>query len=245
MTIYGRDDYQLRTPRGNPAVLSARDDTSDLSVIGSTFEGVAGSGLVDEYGLQSLYVTGRFVDVGAHVGAVTIAVLLDNPDATAVCVEPIPENVAVLRENLALNGLTDRAEVIEGAVGTSVVHYKWSGTEHLETNRFISNGLGIVFGQDWPHEALSVREVKLAELLPCEAMKLDCEGGEWALFRDALMGSVPLIFGEYHGEPGPTGVSKALGKTHEVTIGHVDEMAGAFRAVKRHKTRTVSPRRAK
>lgn len=231
MTIYGRDDYQLRTPRGNPAVLSARDDTSDLSVIGSTFAGVAGSPLVDEYHLADLHITGRFVDVGAHIGSVTIAVLLDNPDATAICVEPIPENVAVLRENLALNGLTDRAEVIEGAVGTDTVHYMWSGTEHLETNRFISNGAGIVFGQDWPHAALAVREVDLGELLPCEAMKLDCEGGEWALFRDKRIAQVPLIFGEYHGEPGPAGVRKALRRSHDVTIGHVDAMAGAFRAV--------------
>jgi FkbM family methyltransferase len=233
VTIYGRDDYQLRTPRGNPAVMQARDDTSDLSVIGSSFAGVAGSGLVDEYHLASLHITGRFVDVGAHVGSVTVAVLLDNPEATAICVEPIPENVAVLRENLELNGLTDRATVIEGAVGTSLVHYKWTGTEHLETNRYISNGAGIVFGQDWPHEELVVREVTLAELLPCEAMKLDCEGGEWALFTQRGIAKVPLIFGEYHGDPGPAGVTKALGKSHDVTFGQIDAMAGAFRAVLR------------
>lgn len=244
MTIYGRDDYQLRTPRGNVAVMQARDDTSDLSVIGSTFSGVAGSGLVDEYHLADLHVSGRFVDVGAHVGAVTVAVLLDNPTATAICVEPIPENVSILRQNLELNHLTGRAIILEGAVGTDLVHYNWSGSEHLETNRFISNGAGIVFGQDWPHEELPVRKVSLAELLPCEAMKLDCEGGEWALFGDPLIGSVPLIFGEYHGEPGPAGVTKALRKTHDVEFGQIDEMAGAFRAVKRHKSPAVSPRRA-
>lgn len=233
MTIYGRDDYQLRTPRGNPVIMSARDNTSDLSVIGSSMAGVAGSGLVDEYHLADLHVAGRFVDIGAHVGSVVVAVLIDNPDATAICVEPIPENVAVLRENLALNGLEDRAQVIEGAVGTDTIHYNWSGTEHLVTNRFISNGAGIVFGQDWPHETLTVRKVGLTELLPCEAMKLDCEGGEWALFKQRGIGKVPLIFGEYHGEPGPDGVRAALGKTHDVTIGQVDAMAGAFRAVRK------------
>lgn len=233
MTIYGHGDYPLRTPRGVPAVLEARDDTSDLAVIGSSFAGVAGSGLVDEYGLASLYISGRFVDVGAHVGAVTVAVLLDNPDATAVCVEPIPENVEVLRANLAHNGLTDRTTVIEGAVGTRTVHYNWSGTETLETNRFISNGSGTVFGGEWPHETLTVRRVPLRELLPADAMKLDCEGGEWLLFRERGIAKVPLIFGEYHGEPGPDGVTAALGKTHEVTFGQIDEMAGAFRAVRR------------
>ena len=234
MTLYGiKDDDRMTTPRGAPAVMQARDDTSDLSVIGSTFAGVAGSGLVDEYHLADLHVSGRFVDVGAHIGTVTVAVLLDNPEATAICVEPIPENVAVLVSNLAANGLSDRATVIVGAVGTDHVYYQWQGTEHLETNRFIANSAGLVFGEEWPHVELKVREVKLAELLPCDAMKLDCEGGEWALFRQRGIGKVPYIFGEFHGNPGPDGVTAALGKTHEVTFGQVDSMAGAFRAVLR------------
>lgn len=233
MTIYGRDDYQLRTPRGNPAVLEARDDTSDLSVIGSTFAGVAGSGLVDEYHLADLHITGRFLDIGAHVGSVVVAVLLDNPEATAICVEPIPENVAVLRHNLELNGLTDRAEVIEGAVGTDTLYYRWSGTEHLETNRFIANGAGTVFGSEWPSETITVRTVALKELLPAEAMKLDCEGGEWALFKDKRIGEVRYIFGEFHGAPGSDGVQKALGKTHDVQFEHIGDVAGNFRSVRR------------
>ena len=93
------------TPRGNVARMAVRPGTSDLSVVGATMTGVAGSGATDEYRLAGLSVEGRFVDVGAHVGAVTVAVLLDNPGALAVCVEPVPENVAVLRQNLALNGL--------------------------------------------------------------------------------------------------------------------------------------------
>jgi len=213
--------------------MEARDDTSDLSVIGSTFAGVAGSGLVDEYGLADLHVSGRFVDVGAHIGTVTVAVLLDNPDATAVCVEPIPENVAVLRHNLRLNNLTERATVIEGAVGTDKVFYKFSGTEHLETNRFISNSTGLVFGQTWTSEELPVKTIILGELLPCDAMKLDCEGGEWALFQDRRIGEVPLLFGEYHYGGGAKDVKRLLRKSHTVTFDYIGDVAGNFRAVAR------------
>ena len=39
--------------------------------------------------------------------------------------------------------------------------------------------------------------------------------------RFRLDPEVPLIFGEYHGKPGPEGVQRLLGKTHEVTIEHV------------------------
>lgn len=223
--------YDLRTPRGAPALLEARDDTSDLSVIGSTFAGVAGSGLVDEYHLAGLRLRGRFVDVGAHVGSVTVAVLLDNPDATASCVEPIPENVAVLRHNLALNGLTDRAEVIEAAVGFAKLYYGYRGSEHLVTNRYIANSTGEVFGKRQKATALAVREIALDDLLPCDAMKLDCEGGEWALLADPRIGEVPILFGEYHYGEGAEGVRRLLEQTHDVSFDVVGEIAGNFRAV--------------
>jgi hypothetical protein len=125
--------YRLTTPRGNSALLACRDDTSDLAIAGSVFGGVAGSPLVDEYDLGAEYITGVFVDVGAHIGAVTVAVLLDNPQARAICVEPIPDNVGVLRQNLELNGLTERATVIAAAVGTKTVRMG-SGTERYVAN---------------------------------------------------------------------------------------------------------------
>lgn len=227
------DTYTLHTPRGHEAVMGARPQTSDYSVMGSTFRGVAGSGLVDEYDLRSLYIKGRFVDVGAHVGSVTVAVLLDNPDATAICVEPVPENIAVLVANLASNGLTDRAVIIQGAVGTDRVFYGFEGTEHLATNRYIANPTGVVFGEHPKSVEIRVREVALEELLPCDAMKLDCEGGEWSLFADPRITEIPLVFGEYHFGAGAEGVKRTFEATHslEFTIG--DENAGNFRAVAR------------
>ena len=202
--------YTLTTPRGKTAYLEARDGTSDLAVLGSVFAGVAGSGLVDEYDLASLHVTGRFVDVGAHIGSVTIAVLLDNPDASAVCVEPIPENIDVLRANLRANGLTDRATVIEGAFGTDTINYGYVGSK-----------------------TATVRQLELADILPADAIKLDCEGGEWAVLADPLIVTVPTIFGEYHGNPGSVGVTNALGRTHRITFADMTLSTGDFRAVER------------
>lgn len=221
--------HDLHTPRGNPATLQARVNTSDLSVIGSTFRGVAGSGLVDEYGLADTYITGRFVDVGAHVGSVAVAVLLDNPDATALLVEPIPENIRVIEANLTANGLVDRAEVLAGAVGTDTIHYGFMGSEMAATNRFIGN-LNIPLRAT---KTAKVRHLTLSDLLPCAAMKLDCEGGEWSLLADPRIVEVPLIFGEYHGAPGAVGVTNALGKTHRVTFQDMTLSTGNFRAVAR------------
>lgn len=222
---------ELRTPRGNPARFAVREDTSDLAVVGSTFAGVAGAGLVDEYGLADLHIKGVFVDVGAHVGTVAIAVLIDNPGATAILVEPIPENVAMIRANLAENGLAERATVIEGAVGTDVITYLFDRDEFASTNRFIGN-LTVPATRS-AGTTIRVRRVELDDLLPCEAMKLDCEGGEWGLFADDRITTIPYVFGEYHGLPGPEGVSRRFGRTHAVEFTSIGQAAGNFRAVAR------------
>lgn len=219
----------VTTPRGRPATLAAREGTSDLAVIGSTFGGVAGSPLVDEYRLAETHVVGRFVDVGAHVGSVAIAVLLDNPEATALCVEPIPENIAALTANLAANGLLDRARILAGAVGTDTIHYGFTGSEIAATNRYIGN----LRGGHRDTTRIRVPEVRLSDLLPAAAMKLDCEGGEWALLADPRIVEVPVVFGEYHGGEGARGVLAALGRTHVVTFADPLAPTGDFRAVRK------------
>jgi FkbM family methyltransferase len=227
------NDYTVTTPRGNPARLAARDQTSDLAVIGSSFGGVAGAGLVDEYELASLHLSGRFVDVGAHIGSVSIAVLLDNPEATATLVEPIPENLDAIRANLAANGLTDRATVIAGAVGTNAITYLFEGDELAATNRYIGN---LTVAPKRGSTRIKVRRVTLADLTadgPIAALKVDCEGGEWALFAEPDILDIPIVFGEYHGNPGQEGILAIFGKTHRVTFDRLGGSAGNFRAVRR------------
>ncbi len=219
---------EIHTPRGAPARFLAREGTSDLSILGSTYAGVAGSPLVDEYHLAGTFLSGRFVDIGAHVGSVAIAVLLDNPDTSAILVEPVPENVEMIRANLEANGLTERATIIVGAVGTDTIDYQHTGSETAETNRYIGNLTASSSGS-----RITVARVTLADLLPCEAMKLDCEGGEWSLLADPAIRAVPLIFGEYHGGPGAKGVRAALSRTHRITFDAPGEPTGGFRAVRR------------
>lgn len=218
----------LRTPRGLPVTLHVREGTSDLAVAGSVFADVAGSPIVDEYRLAGLHVSGSFADVGAHIGCVAVAVLLDNPDAEAVLVEPVPENVAMIRANLDANGLSGRARVIEGAVGTDAITYGFTGSEVADTNRYIGNLSGLTQG-----ERIAVRRVGLDDLLPCSALKIDCEGGEWALFDDPAITGIPVIFGEYHGGEGVKGILRRFARTHAVEFDDAGATTGTFRAILR------------
>jgi FkbM family methyltransferase len=199
----------ITSPRGQPGFIAVRDDTSDLSVVLSTLSNSWQVG-DDEYHLADLHVDGVFVDVGGHIGTVTVAVLLDNPNATALIVEPLVENIELIRATIERNNL--KAEVIEGAVGTTTVKV---GKFH--NDRFIGN-------LDFPdYETRTVKKITLRALVKkaggsIAALKTDCEGGEWGLLDDKLVDGIPHIFGEYHGDPGPDGLERMLGRTHSLTF---------------------------
>jgi FkbM family methyltransferase len=64
-----------------------------------------------------------FVDVGAHFGYYSLLAAGANPDIRIIAVEPVAENVAILRMNLAQNGIgPERASCIQAAVSSKVGH---------------------------------------------------------------------------------------------------------------------------
>jgi FkbM family methyltransferase len=72
-----------------------------------------------------------FVDVGANIGTSTVAALREG-FARGVAVEPAPENLALLRQNMALNDLADRVEILaiaasdaEGTVRLALSEENW------------------------------------------------------------------------------------------------------------------------
>ena len=221
--------HDVRTPRGRPARMGCRAGTSDLATVGSTFE--LWGKLHDEYHTAALDLgDGAFVDVGAHIGSVAIAVLLDNPRASAICVEPLPENVELLWANAERNGVADRLQIIEGAAGagkTVTIRY---GPD--DAHRYIANIRGA------SGDYREVPAVTLASLVRLAggriaAMKTDCEGGEYALFHATAttLRKVGRITGEYHGGEQP--LRDLLDKTHAVTVTQGDRYVGHFEAVPR------------
>ena len=198
------------TPNANPLQgMWMRSGTNDLNV-------VIASGVEDEYGLRNLPLSGTAWDIGAHIGAVTVPLLIDHPDIRVVAVEPVEANCDLLWRSARDNGVSDRLDLVHGAVGapgerTTRLHVNFRGNEHATHHAFIGtteNGNGAV-AENWrlgtDHDILEIPTYSysdLAELYGVPSfIKIDCEGAEFAFLRDRAVDAVPLILGEWHNIP--------------------------------------------
>ena len=98
----------------------SRGELATLNRAVAAIEGLLGPGTVAQR---------SFVDVGANIGTTTVPALLAHGFATAVAIEPEPENVRVLRLNLLLNDLEERVKVLRVAASNEV------GRSELVVNR--------------------------------------------------------------------------------------------------------------
>jgi FkbM family methyltransferase len=199
---------ERRTPGGRIAYLAARVSTND----GAIAQGILQD---DEYRLRSMYpIDGWLIDVGAHIGTVAIAAALDNPDLRVVAVEALPENAAIIVDNVARNNLTDRV-FVEAAGATNdrrktvkvTYNARNEGDEvvpagYLDQCRYVGN----IFQK---HPGISIDTVEVPGLSlsailrkyaidHVSVLKIDCEGCEWQFLRSKDIGRVEEIVGEYH-----------------------------------------------
>lgn len=216
------------TPHGRPYEMTVRPGTSDWNTVNACAHPH------DEYHLPE-GLSGWALDVGAHIGACAIPLLLDNPDLWLVAIEALPENVDMLRANADRNGVTDRLHVMQAAASSSPTPVAIAYPDDRE-HRFIGNadhpsGPG-------PHEMVMANGVTLGLLVdhyPGEAhgfgwMKIDCEGCEYPFLSSPATIDVAVIVGEHH--RGIDGIRELL-TFHDVELVTGTEGFGTFRAVRR------------
>lgn len=230
------------TPNGRDMTLFCREDTNDAALAHGILD-------EDEYGLRGLtFPTGdgkpvTALDIGAHIGIVGIALAVDNPELRVICVEPVPDNAALIRQSARANaGLFLRLFVEEagaagpGAASVDVAYEYTTGSadaSYVSQNRFIGN----IWGPDAKGETVTVPAVTIAGLAAKYGVdsfafcKIDAEGAEWD-FLASDAGLIEEVRGEFHGSPFSR-MEKLLRKTHEVECIIDHGGTGIFRAVRR------------
>jgi FkbM family methyltransferase len=125
-------------------------------------------------------------DVGAYIGLYTIAVgKRIGPKGRVVAFEPNPENFHFLKEHVRLNGLADRVELFQAAVGSSdgSICLKWRGSESYVQLQ----------GDGQPVPAVCLDTLFANRRL--DVLKVDVEGYE----EEVLRGAVDLLRDERRG----------------------------------------------
>jgi FkbM family methyltransferase len=136
----------------------------------------------------------RVLDLGAHIGTFALWVLSKYPDAHVLSVEPEATNAAVLRACIAANQKATNWVAVEAAADTS------------DGSAVFRGGLGL--GSHVDRTASNGDRVQTVDALALmggfDLVKMDIEGGEWALLADPRLkdAAISAIVLEYHGRSG-------------------------------------------
>ena len=182
------------TPNGRQALMYYREGTNDPNTLNASMD-------EDEYGLRGHRFSGLAIDIGGYLGSVAIGLLIDNPKLRVECVEPIPENIDLIRRNAKVNGVADRLTVHECAVGDGrpvTIRYAYQGEENELHHAFVGNGNTTSGPNDMAHTAITVPTMTVADFGPASLVKIDCEGGEFGFFASGDTSKFDLILGEWH-----------------------------------------------
>lgn len=200
------------TPHGRHYEMRVRPGTSDWNTVNAC------AYPHDEYHLPT-GLAGWALDIGAHIGACAIPLLLDDPDLLVIAVEALPENVDLLTYNAVRNGVDDRLVIVHGAASDSqapvTIDYPDDPQHHYIGN---ANHSGI-------SASVTVKGVTLRSLMllrgadqdePFVWVKSDCEACEYAVLDSPVAGALLHIEGEHHA--GIERISTLLGGTHTVAL---------------------------
>lgn len=238
MAQYDLEPRTFLTPREHPVTVFLRAESNDFNTAFSALN-------EDEYQLRDRYLSGLALDIGGHIGTVTLALAVDNPDLRVIVVEPIPENLSLLRQNLEANGVEDRVQIVAGLVGPpgpGTIRYAFKGSEAALHHAFIGNSTFAV--PEGEHQAMKTWSWSLEQLIGDQEvtfLKCDCEGGEYGLltegrsripqFREIAMEWHPNA--PDHGHHTRQEIVELLSPTHRLTFSGPEAGPGGVQAVRR------------
>ncbi len=143
------------------------------------------------------------LDVGAHVGAFSLAMLEKFPTCRCICCEPSPKTFQYLRKNIERNGVQERVQLIEAAVlAEDRETALFEGKDGSAKNSVL---IPLDGGKTCTVQGLAFD--RLVDKLDSEVdvLKLDCEGAEYEILFNAspsTLEKIRSIVLEYHPVPG-------------------------------------------
>lgn len=149
---------------------------------------------------------GSLLDVGANIGVISIP-FVRKSCAGAIAVEAVPDNVALLRRNLELNGLGEQVQVLSFALGAT------AGTAQIQVEGDLHAGEGSGTANILPDGSTyeCVRQEIVVRTLDdlvasgvlasrCPVVKIDTDGYDLKVLQGGtrfLERERPVIFGEF------------------------------------------------
>lgn len=137
------------------------------------------------------------LDIGAHVGVVSIWLAKTHPGLRVIAYEPMPDNFARLRRNLQANGVTT-VEAVNMAVTGDGRDLVIGAAEHNSGGHSAFthvNGNGVTVPSRTLAQILEAHGVERVALL-----KIDCEGAEYEILTSptAPLDRIERLRGELH-----------------------------------------------
>lgn len=192
-----REGVFLYRVRENGLSVAIRHGTGDVVILGEVFRhhDYQPAGEVE----QALAQVNSIIDLGGNIGLFGAFAVARWPQAKIVAFEPDPHNAAIHERTIAANGLAERWQLVQAAASN-------------EDGRasFVA-GLAAVSHIADPTDGEHTIEVPVIDVLPeiaqADLLKMDIEGGEWAILGDPRFREAPprVAVLEYHSHlcPGP------------------------------------------
>lgn len=139
----------------------------------------------------------RTVDLGGNIGLFGLALFARFPAARVVSFEPDAENARLLDLTRRANARERDWELVRAAAGTAAGEVRFRSGRHMESH---------VVEQDEPG-TISVPQLDVFDWLAgTDWLKVDIEGGEWAILADPRFAAleIPVLALEYHPHLCPT-----------------------------------------
>lgn len=189
-TVWKGSESIIKTSLGN---FKVRPGTQDAAIISPGFERQDYNELKNL--LTRLVSQGKtvlFLDIGANIGKFTVAALSEvkHPNLSAIAFEPIPENRAVLEENLRLNNIQSRFSIVPKAIS----NFEGNAKIQIESSAFGNSSLKSsekVFDSFQEIPVTTLDSLALNSLKKVLVLKIDVEGSE----PDVLKGGLKSLKG--------------------------------------------------